>query len=60
MSTDDITDDGILCRTCEIQKKMDRGEFVTQNDLNHWALWGCTCDSEDLDDALAYFNSITD
>ena len=48
-----------LCRSCRIQALMDRGVHVTGGDLNHWSMYGCTCDPEDAQDAQDFFDLIT-
>lgn len=31
------------CTTCQIEAKRNVGQELTNQERNHWMLWGCTC-----------------
>lgn len=47
------------CITCQISRKMERGEEVTQQERNHWMLWGCTCEPDAAAEAQAFMERVT-
>lgn len=47
------------CITCQINHKMERGEEVTQQERNHWTLWGCTCEPQAEAEAIEWMDLVT-
>lgn len=47
------------CKSCEVQAKREAGEPVTQQELNHWMLWGCTCSEAAAEEAQAHMDRMT-
>jgi hypothetical protein len=47
------------CRSCELDEKRERGEELTQQERNHWMMWGCTCDPQDSAEAQTYIDRVS-
>lgn len=47
------------CTSCQTDRKRENGEEVTQQELQNWMLWGCTCSEEDSRDAQEWMERVT-
>lgn len=47
------------CLTCVIEVAIDAGDEVPRDLMNHWSMFGCTCDAEAEADALAFIAAVT-
>lgn len=47
------------CITCQIDRKRRNGETLTQQERNHWSLWGCTCEPKDEANAIEWMDLVT-
>ena len=45
------------CLTCELDAKREAGLELTNQERNHWMLWGCTCNNSD--EAVEWMESVT-
>jgi hypothetical protein len=46
------------CHSCQVRESVLAGT-ASQQDRNHWMLWGCTCSPEDQAEAVAHMDRVT-
>lgn len=60
-TTFEFSDTDSRCYTCQADEQAERHGFdsMTQQQRNHWAMWGCTCTTEQAEEAQAFMNMMT-
>ena len=54
-----VSDTNDKCFTCQIDDLRSAGIELTNQERNHSMMWGCTCEPEAAEDAIAYMNLVT-
>jgi hypothetical protein len=52
------TDSNSPCHSCQVEESVLNGT-ASQQDRNHWSLWGCTCTTESQDEAMEWMDMVT-
>jgi hypothetical protein len=48
------------CLSCQFEEhKTKTGEWRNAREFRHFAMWGCTCDTEHAEDAVAFISAVT-
>ena len=48
-----------LCLSCQYEAKRAAGVDLTNQERNHWMMWGCTCTPESSAEALWFMDTVT-
>lgn len=46
------------CHSCQVEADVLAGT-ASRADRNHWSLWGCTCITEDAEEAAEWMDKVT-